>query len=227
MKALFAVAVTVSLVVVAGPLPAQEIADGYALAVDKTGAIRVPDVDYRAKWPSLGTWVVAGGDVVDDESGAAGMHVVYTQPGVIEQYRKTGQFPDGAVLVKELLTAKTSNMTTGIVSHATKIEGWFVMIKDTKSRYPDNKLWGDGWGWAFFGADDPAVTTTKDYKAECLECHVPAKDTDWVYVYGYPALHDAASKLFVTSLSHHRTFRPSGFFNKASTRSLPRNSDRR
>lgn len=192
MRKLVTLALTVAVAVAAWPSTAEDIIDGYALAVDKTGAIRVPDVDYRATWSLLGTWVVAGGDEVDGAAGAAGMHVVYTQPGVIEHYRKTGQFPDGAVLVKELLKAKTGAMTTGIVSHATEIEGWFVMIKDTKNRFPGNKLWGDGWGWAFFGADNPTGTTTEDFKAECLECHVPARQTDWIYVYGYPALRGAA-----------------------------------
>lgn len=192
MRKLLTLVLTVAVAIAAWPSTAEDIMDGYALAVDKTGTIRVPDVDYRATWSVLGTWVVAGGDEVDGAAGAAGMHAVYTQPGVIEHYRKTGQFPDGVVLVKELLKAKTGAMTTGVVSHATEIEGWFVMIKDTKNRFPGNKLWGDGWGWAFFGADNPAVTTTEDFRAECLECHVPAKQTDWIYVYGYPALRGAA-----------------------------------
>lgn len=168
----------------AGP----DIADGYALAVDEAGAIRVPAVDFRADWTLLGSWIVAGGEEVDGQAGALGVHVTYTQPGVAEHVRETGEFPDGAVLVKELLSAETQTMTTGVISHATELEGWFVMVKDAEGRFPGNGLWGDGWGWAYFTPDAPETTITEDYKVECLECHVPAQDTDWVYVWGYPVL---------------------------------------
>ena len=162
--------------------------DGYEIAVDDSGAIRVPEIDYRATWPVLGAWIAAGGDEVDGETGAAGIHTVYVQPGAIEAYRETGAFPDGTVLVKELLAAETTRMTTGLISHASETEGWFVTVKDTEGRFPDNKLWGDGWGWAYFDADAPGETSTESYRSECKACHVPARKTDWVYVQGYPVL---------------------------------------
>ena len=94
--------------------------------------------------------------------------------------------PDGAIIIKELLKAKTASMTTGTVSRGSDIEGWFVMVKDTKGRFRANPLWGDGWGWVLFGPD--RKPTTKSYKSECLGCHIPAKSTDWIYVGGYPVL---------------------------------------
>lgn len=193
-RALFAGAFTVALGLLATLPNAEEVANGFTVAADKSGNIRVPSIDYRAEWRVLGSWIVAGGDEVGGESGASGVHVVYTQPGVIEHYRQTGEFPDGAVLVKELLGAKTSAMTTGVVSYASELEGWFVMIKDRKGRFSENPLWGDGWGWAQFEADDPATTITEDYKSACLQCHVPAKETDWVYVKGYPPLKGPGTK---------------------------------
>jgi hypothetical protein len=108
----------------------------------------------------------------------------------VDAYRETGAFPDGAVIVKELFAAATEDMTTGRVSHAHEVEGWFVMIKDAKGRFPDHGLWGDGWGWALFYADDPSTTVTEDYEAECIACHIPAEETDWIYVEGYPQLHE-------------------------------------
>ena len=170
---------------------AQEIESGYAIAVDETGSIRLPEADFRAHWTLLGSWIVGGGDVVDDVEGSSGVHQTYTQPGVVEAYRQTGEFPDGTVLVKELLAAGTQSMTTGVISHATVPEGWFVMVKDTEGRFgggPNAGLWGDGWGWAFFAPDDPQTAVTTDYESECISCHVPARDTDWIYVWGYPVL---------------------------------------
>ncbi len=161
---------------------ADEALDGFEIAVDKSGAIRVPDVDYRADWTMLGTFSVAG------EEGADGLHVVYAQPGAAQAYRKDGVFPDGTVLIKELLGTKTEELTTGTVSYAAETSGWFVMVKNANDRFDDNPLWGDGWGWAYFDKDDRNTSPTEDYVAECKACHVPAQATDWVYVRGYPAL---------------------------------------
>ena len=157
---------------------------GHAPGVSKNGSIQVPNVDFRKEWSVLGAWVVNG----DDGENAKGIHNVYTQPSTIDAYRKTGKFPDGAVLVKELLTTKTQDMTTGTIGYADKIEGWFVMVKDTKGRFPDNKLWGDGWGWAFFKGGNRAKTTSTDYEADCKGCHIPARKTDWIYTQAYPVL---------------------------------------
>ena len=75
----------------------------FASNVDMTtGAINVPE-DYTL-WPTLGTWTHA-----KVESGAVNIHeyhVVYTQPTTIAYYKKKERFPDGAVLVKELLHAE-------------------------------------------------------------------------------------------------------------------------
>lgn len=150
--------------------------------VGPNGEISLPDVDYRRDWTMLGIWAIDG----DDET--AGVHLVYTTPDVVDAYRETGGFPDGAVLVKELRATKTDDMTTGRVSHVEELEGWFVMVKDTEERFADSGLWGDGWGWAYFDAAAPEMTTTEDYQGECISCHVPAQETDWIYVQGYPVL---------------------------------------
>src|SRR5260370_30796411 len=116
------------------------------------------------------------------------IHVVYASPDTISAYRKNGHFVDGSVLVKEVFGATTGAMTTGTVSHAQTLKGWFVLVKDSKNSHPGNKLWGNGWGWSWFDAANPAKTTSTDYKVDCLPCHEPARASDWIYVQGYPAL---------------------------------------
>ena len=153
--------------------------------VGADGSISLPD-EFRS-WRYLGTWAVAGDD---PEGGASGFHNVYTEQKTVDVYRESGAFPDGAVIVKELFATATEDMTTGRVSHAQEVEGWFVMIKDVKGRFPDHSLWGNGWGWALFYADDPSNTVTEDYEAECVGCHIPAEETDWIYVRGYPDFRD-------------------------------------
>jgi cytochrome P460 len=151
--------------------------------VDAQGNLRVPE-DYRAAYQFLGAWAIAA----DQGKGSQQLHVVYASPGTIAAYRKDGQFTDGSVLVKEVFEATTEPMKTGTVSHAQTLKGWFVMVRDSKDTHPGNKLWGDGWGWSWFDAGNPTKTTSTDYKANCLGCHVPAHATEWTYVFGYPPL---------------------------------------
>ena len=152
-------------------------------AVDPSGNIRVP-ADYRTAYQFLGSWAVAA----DEGQGSEQIHVVYASPGTIAAYRQDGHFRDGSVLVKEVFDAATGPMTTGAVSHAQTLKGWFVMVRDSKNSHPGNKLWGDGWGWSWFDAGRPSKTTSTDFKAECQTCHIPARGSDWIYVDGYPPL---------------------------------------
>ena len=154
-----------------------------AAVVGDTGNLRVP-ADYRTAYQMLGSWAVAA----DDGPGSKELHVVYASPGTIAAYRKDGHFPDGAVLVKEVFNATTQDMTTGTVSSAGTLAGWFIMAKDNVGRFPGNKLWGDGWGWSWFEATDRQKTTSTDYTTDCQSCHEPARQSDWIYTHGYPAL---------------------------------------
>lgn len=158
-------------------------AEPFSPYVDDAGNISLPK-DFR-DWYFLGTWGVATDE--EGQVGSKGFHNVYTQSESVAAFRATGKFPDGAVLVKELFKAATNSMTTGEISYAAETKGWFIMIKDTKGRFKDNRLWGDGWGWALFNAGETA-TVTEDYKGDCLPCHQPAKQDDWVYLRGYPTL---------------------------------------
>lgn len=150
---------------------------------NKLGDLHVPS-DYRTAYEFLGAWAIA------DTAGqpTKQMHIVYATPGTSAAFHKTGHFPDNTVLIKEVLATATESMTTGSVAHADKLVGWFVMVKDTKNRHPGNKLWGDGWGWSFFDAANRERTTSTDYKKDCQSCHVPAQNTDWIYVQGYGPL---------------------------------------
>ncbi len=165
-----------------GANPASRI-DARSRVVDASGNIRVP-ANYRATYSFLGSWAIAA----DHGQGSKQIHDVYASPGTVAAYHKTGRFPDGSVLVKEVYETATGAMTTGIVSHAEKLKGWFVMVRDSKDNHPGNKLWGDGWGWSWFDASDPLKTTSTDYKANCRSCHIPARGSEWVYVQGYPVL---------------------------------------
>jgi len=157
--------------------------------VDAQGNLHVPS-SYRAAYEFLGTWAIAA----DKGVGASEIHDVYATPGTIAAYHKSSHFPDGTVLIKEVHESSTASMTTGTVSHAQTLKGWFVMVKESKNSHPGNLLWGDGWGWSWFDAGDPIKTTSTNYKTDCLSCHVPAQATHWIYTSGYPTLRVGASR---------------------------------
>jgi hypothetical protein len=184
MKVAFVGLVTIGAVTAYGRLSTgSHYAGATAAVVDEKGGMRMPS-DYRTTYQMLGTWAVAA----DGSPGSKEMHVVYVSPGAIVSFRKDGHFADGTVLVKEVFETATNEMTTGTVSSAHQLKGWFLMVKDSVGRYPGNKLWGDGWGWAWFNASDPLKTTSTDYAADCQSCHVPAQASDWIYTNGYPPL---------------------------------------
>ena len=148
--------------------------------VDAKGNIRKP-ADYRDRYQMLGVYTVL------DPKGNE-MHYTYASPGTAEFYRKNKRFADGTVLVKEVLATSHARLTTGDAHWAEGTKVWFVVIKDEKGRFPGNPLWGDGWGWALFRSDAPDTQIATDFKKDCLGCHIPAQETDWVYVKGYPVL---------------------------------------
>ena len=169
------------------PSPADDTpapkADDFSPYVTKDGGISLP-ADYREKFLHLGSWAVA----TKPDTPVAEMHNVYAPPEDIQAYRRDGKFPDGAVLVKEITNVGSDNLTTGHSTWSTGDKSWFVMVKDAKGRFPQNDLWGDGWGWALFEAKDPKRNVATDYKTDCKTCHVPAKKDDWLYIRGYSIL---------------------------------------
>tara|TARA_R110001599_G_scaffold8670_1_gene42516 strand:- start:4052 stop:4636 length:585 start_codon:yes stop_codon:yes gene_type:complete len=165
----------------------------YENLVDGVGNITLPD-DYRASWAFLGTYFVKNAPKEEDEQKAQpsfDIHSVYTQAESIAHYRKEGEFPDGAVLIKDVNATKQEKLTTGEVYYADTPKIVFAMVKDRKNRFPDNEAWAEGWGWALFKAGNP-VSQTTTWKGEgfnnCFACHVPAKDQDWVFTQGYKSV---------------------------------------
>jgi len=107
--------------------------------VDAQGNLRVPS-SYHADYEFLGTWAIAA----DKGVGSKELHNVYARPSTIAEYHTRGRFPDGTVLVKEVYETSTAPMTTGTVSHAQTVKGWFAMVKDSNNSHPRQLAVG-GW----------------------------------------------------------------------------------
>ncbi len=172
-------------------LGAGEKPEPFSPYVDSKGIITLPQ-DFRSTWVHLGTWVVtsqiAAGTKLGQTAPATGLHGVYTKADSLKAYKKDTKWPDGTVLIMEIRAIKWDDLPTGHVISEGETSEWFVMVKDAKGRFSKNLNWGDGWGWALFNAGDPKKNVSTHYKEDCLGCHEVAKDTDWVFIQGYPTL---------------------------------------
>ena len=157
-------------------------ADNFSL-IGKNGEIAKPK-DYRDKFESLGAYFVL------DPSGNQ-LHMTYASPGAAAYYRQNGKFADGTVLVKEVFGTDHAQMTTGDAHFAKDTKVWFVMVKDDQGLHKDSKFWGDGWDWSLYKSDAPDKQVAVSYKHDCQGCHIPAQNTDRIYVQGYPVLRSA------------------------------------
>ncbi len=101
-----------------------------------------------------------------------GLHHVYANAEAMRALVKGGTFPDGSVLVLDLLEAKDENGAW--VEGSRKLVG--VMEKD-RARF---KLTG-GWGFEAFKGGSQTERTVTDASAQCFSCHQKQKDNDFVF----------------------------------------------
>lgn len=177
---------------------------GFTECVDVKGNISLPD-DFETRYVHLGTVAVASkpGEPVKE------LHGTYTRKEDLEAFQRDGRFPDGAVLVKDVRAVTGEKLTTGTASYSAAVKIWFVMVKDSQGRFPGNDLWGDGWGWGLFEGKDRKKQVAVNYATECRSCHVPVRDSDWIYTKCYPALDAAAKKVSsVEPVEKHPEARP-------------------
>ena len=133
--------------------------------------------DSQIAYPSnYRNWVHVRSALVDPNSPKAGryggLHHIYANEKALEGYR-TGVFPDGSVIVFDLLETKENAGTT--VEGPRKFID--VMSKESK-RYPDT----GGWGFEEFAGDsqtDRALTS--EAKVACFGCHTRRKSNDFVF----------------------------------------------
>jgi hypothetical protein len=116
-------------------------------------------------------------------------HNVYIQPWAYEQYLKTGKFPEGTIMFKELqLTLPPAKFSDGSQIQPSG-RGYFpgafngadVTVKDTK-RYADT----GGWGYFDFNHFEPkAKMASVQPKDQCAFCHIGSakKDEVWTQFY--------------------------------------------
>lgn len=157
----------------------------------KSGELQLPS-DYH-------TWVFLGSPLTPHalNNGKAGFpeyHNVYVHPEAYKAYRKTGQFPEGTILLKELqLTIPGTNEDGSRMEVSGR--GYFpgarngvdISVKDSK-RFKDT----NGWGFFNYGHHAPpyAKTAAAAPKDACAACHI-ANANNMVFIKFYAPILEA------------------------------------
>jgi hypothetical protein len=100
------------------------------------------------------------------------MHNNYAFAEAMRAYTKGGTFPDGSVIVFDLLEAKDAN--GAYVAGERKLVA--VMRKD-RAMF---KATG-GWGFEGFKGDSRTERMVTDASAQCFACHQGQRDNDFVF----------------------------------------------
>jgi hypothetical protein len=141
---------------------------------------------YR-KWIYIGTPVTPN-DMNDGNAPFPEFHSVYINPAAYTNYEKTGEFPDGTVIVKELVSVGDKEATSGEGYFMGEFIGLEVSMKD-KTRFKDEPA---NWAYFSFGHEYPLKEKAKAQPASsCNECHEGNAEDDWVFTQYYPVLRAA------------------------------------
>lgn len=131
------------------------------------------DVDFPAgyrSWTHIKSMVIQKGHPLHESFG--GIHHLYANAKALEGYKK-GKFPDGSMIVFDLLEAAAEN--NAITEGRRKVLG--VMQKNSRKFIKTG-----GWGFEGFADGNPKKPAVKDNAAKaCFECHSGQKDRDYVF----------------------------------------------
>jgi hypothetical protein len=121
-------------------------------------------------------WVHVKSAIIGPQNSAfdhwGGIHHIYANPQALEGYR-TGNFPDGAVLVFDVLAVSESSGVT--VEGARRLID--VMLRDSV-RFTNT----GGWGFEEFRADSHSDRTLNGAAAaQCFACHASQKAHSFVF----------------------------------------------
>jgi hypothetical protein len=126
-------------------------------------------------------------------------HHVYIEQKNVDAYLKTGEFPEGTVIVKELTRVLNSTFPDGSRTEPSgrgyfngRFNGIDVTVKDSKRFAKTNN-----WGFFTFGHHPLpyAETAAESSVTECAGCHIAnVAKTDMTWIQFYPILRDKNPK---------------------------------
>ena len=153
----------------------------------KNGQLERP-TGYR-EWIYVGTPVTPN-DLNDGKAAFPEHHNVYIDPESWAHWKETGEFREGTILMKELVSVGSK----AAVSGNGYFQGDFIGLEATiksKKHFPD-----EPGNWAYYSFSTPdhktLATDAKAFPAaSCNGCHAGAAADDWVFTQYYPVLRAA------------------------------------
>jgi len=136
----------------------------------------VPYPDGYRQWTHVKSMVIQPPHSLAGAFG--GIHHLYANPKAMQGYRaladgKASVFPDGSVIVFDLLDIRTGDGATE--EGARKVVG--VMMKDSR-KWPAT----GGWGFEGFKGDSRTERAVgKEATTACFNCHAPQKAQDYTF----------------------------------------------
>jgi hypothetical protein len=172
------------------PVAAQ--AQQSAVVFNADGTMQLP-TGFR-KWVFVGAPLTPNG-LNNGNAGFPEYHHVYIEQKNVDAYLKTGEFPEGTVIVKELTRVLNPTFPDGSRKEPSG-RGYFngayngidLSMKDSK-RFANT----NGWGFFTFGHHPlPYDKTSAERPAtECAGCHIAnVAKTDMTWIQFYPLLRD-------------------------------------
>ncbi|MDO1501651.1 cytochrome P460 family protein [Winogradskyella maritima] len=144
--------------------------------------------DYRS-------WVFVGAPLTpnDMNNGKAAFpefHNVYIDPQSYDEYKATGKWRDGTILVKELVSVGSKAAASGNGYFMGDYIGLEATIKSSK-HFPD-----EPGNWAYFSFTTPPDEDLKNMATPfatnmCNSCHATSAKDDFVFTQYYPVLRAA------------------------------------
>jgi Cytochrome P460 len=199
--------VLVVAVAVFGPCKSAQNKEVFAAQKPTDSASTAPSTtaqftpDGKLKLPvGFRRWVFIGAPTTpnalnDGEANFPEFHHVYVEEKNLDVYLKTGNFPEGTILVKELTRVLKPTFPDGSRTEPSgrgyfngELNGIDASVKDSKRFAKTN-----GWGYFTFGHHPMpyAQTAAESPISECAGCHTAnVAKTDMTWVQFYPLLRD-------------------------------------
>ena len=163
-----------------------------SVVYDSEGKMKLP-TGYRA-WVFVGAPLTPNG-LNNNKASFPEYHNVYIEKKNVDAYMKTGEFPEGTVIVKELTRVLDPTFPDGSRKEPSgrgyfngEFNGIDLSVKDSK-RYAKT----NGWGYYTFGHHPLPYEATSAERpvTECAGCHLAnVAKTDMTWIQFYPILRD-------------------------------------
>jgi len=177
---------------------AAQTQESSLIVYDSQGRLKLPDPTVFRKWVFLGAPTTPNG-LNNGKANFPEFHHVYVEQKNLDAYLKTGTFPEGTMLVKELTRVLNPAFPDGSRKEPSgrgyfngEFNGIDLSIKDSKRFTKTN-----GWGYFTFGHHPlPYAEVAEEASpSECAGCHITyVAKTDMTWVQFYPIMRDKNPK---------------------------------